>query len=318
MTTTDETQADFDLAEQAIYEHADVVGRTDTVTWPEVLGWRKAGLGSADAAGALGLAKGHWGGPFSIWADKVSDEVSDDETERQKWGRRLEAPIGFGIAEDIGLPVKRFPYMLRSKEWPWMTANLDFIAPRSNVEVKMVDRFVAHEWDDGAVPMHYTIQGQHANAVTGHEGTHFFALIGGNTARPVYVARNDALIENLVEAERQFWTLVEENTPPDVDGLPSTTDALKRMYGEPDAGTQVELPLGTIGLIDQRAALKQTMARCKEELDGIENHLRLWLGSAEIGTVNGVTVVTWKASDYKGYYVEPRRTRRFHFPKPKT
>jgi predicted phage-related endonuclease len=313
--TNKQVEAEFALAEEAIREHANIVVRTDTMDRLDWLRTRKIGLGSADAAPSLGLSKAGWGGPLSTWADKISDEVSDDETERQKWGRRLEEPVGLGIAEDIGLPVRRFPYMLQSIEWPFMTANLDFIAPRSNVEVKLVDRFMAYEWDDGAVPMHYTIQGQHANAVTGQDGTHFLALIGGNTARAIYVARNDALIESLVEAERQFWKLVEDQTPPDVDGLPSTTEALKRLYVDPEAGAEVELPGEAVELIAQRATVKAAMAEQKLALDEIENQLRLWLGRAEIGTVNGTTVVTWKQSDYKGYYVEPRTSRRFNFPK---
>lgn len=306
----------FQEAEDAILEHATVVGRTDEMDRAEWLRMRKLGLGSADAAPSQGLSK--WGSPTSVWVDKVTDEVSDDETERQKWGRRLEGPIGLGIAEDYEIPVRRYPFMLRSKEWPWMTANLDFISARSNVEVKMVDRFMASEWDDNSVPMWYTIQGQHANAVTGHEGTHFFALIGGNTARPVYIPRNDSLIENLVAAERQFWDLVESMTPPEPDGLPATTAALKRVYGDPEAGTSVEIPPESIAMIERRAAIKAQIKTLSEECDEIENRLRAWIGNAEIGTVNGVAVVTWPKLERKGYVVQPTTYRRFNFPKPKT
>ena len=304
---------EFEWAEAVIYQHAEIVGRNDSADRSEWLRLRKIGLGSADAAPSLGLSK--WGSPFSVWADKVTDEVSDAETERQKWGRRLEEPIGLGIAEDTGIPVRRFPFMVRSREWPWMTANLDFVSPRSNVEVKNVDRFMAHEWDDGAVPMWYMIQGQHANAVTGHEGTHFFPLIGGNEPRPVYVERNDALIETLVESERQFWDLVQNMTPPDVDGTAATRRALATVYGNPDIGTDKELPPETLQLIEERRVAKARIKELEGAVEEIENRLKSWLGNAEIGTVNGLIVFTWKQTGRKGYVVNPTTFRQVGFPK---
>jgi putative phage-type endonuclease len=305
---------EFQLAEDVIHQHANVVGRTDTMERPEWLRMRKVGIGASDAAPALGLSP--WGSPFSVWVDKTSDEISDEETERQKWGRRLELPIMLGVAEDTGIPVRQFPFMVQSKEWPWMTANLDGISPRSNVEVKNVDRFMAEEWDDGAVPMHYMIQGQHSNAVTGHTGTHFFPLIGGNTPRPVYVERNDRLIEDLVESERQFWELVKDLEMPSIDGLRGTKAALGRMYGNPEIGSDKELPHEALGLIEQRSEVMAKIKELNEVKDEVENRLKAWLGHAEIGTVNGLVVFTWKGSPRSGYYVEPKEMiRSIHVPK---
>jgi putative phage-type endonuclease len=309
-----DAEEEFQLAENVIYDHAKIVMRNDGDDRVEWLRGRKIGVGSADAAPSLGLSP--WGSPFSVWVDKTTDEISDEETERQKWGRRLEEAIGLGIAEDTGIPVRRFPYMVQSKEWPWMTANLDFVSPRSNVEVKNVDRFMAEEWDEGAVPMHYMIQGQHANAVCGHDGTHFFPLIGGNTPRPVYVERNDRLIEDLVESERQFWELVKTLEMPDLDGSRATKEALGRVYGNPNIGTAKELPEAALGLLAQRATVMAQIKELDEIKDECENRLKGWLGKAEIGTVNGLIVFTWKSSPRAGYYVEPKESiRRIHVPK---
>jgi putative phage-type endonuclease len=311
-----DAEEEFRLAEEAIYEHAEVVGRTDSVgDYPAFLKMRKSGLGASDAAPALGLSK--WGSPFSVWADKTTEEVDGSETEGQKWGRRLEEPIMLGVAQDNGIPVRRFPFMLRSKQYPFMTANLDGISRRSNVEVKMVDRFAAPEWDNGQVPMWYTVQGQHSNLVTGHEGTHFFALIGGNDQRVVYVPRNDDLIENLIKAERKFWELVQSLTPPEADALAATTDALKRVYGNPDAGSEVELPPEAIALAANRKASKEAIKEHQEIIDGIENQFRLWLGNAETGKVGDISVVSWKHGTRKGYLVPEWSGRTFNFPKPK-
>ena len=190
-----------------------------------------------------------------------------------------------------------------------MQVNLDGIAPYSVVEAKNVDRFKAEEWDEGAVPMHYLIQGAHANAVTGLPGTHFAALIGGNDLRAVYVERNDRLIADLVESERQFWELVKNLEMPQVDGLRATKEAIGRAFGNPDIGAVKELPPEALGLIAERAGLSKQIKALEERKDAIENTMKVWLGQAEIGTVDGVVVFTWKASPAQGLL---RRAQGFH------
>lgn len=309
MTQTDELEQlsdDFQLAEDTILEHAEIIGRNDGDREPW-LKLRKTFIGGADAAGTANLSQ--WESPFSVFTDKVTPDWSEEENERMKWGRRLEEPIGLGISEDTGIPVKRYPFVLRSKQWPWMGVDLDFLAPRSCVEVKNVGSYMASEWDDGAVPLRTMIQGQHACAVTGMEGVHFFPLIGGNEPRPTYIARNDQMIEDLVDVEQKFWQMVKDLTPPQVDGSRATREALARVFGVPDAGSEVELHPDVLGLRDRRAELKASIKAMEAEVDQIENTMKFWLGRAEIGKVNGETIVTWKtiAGGDVSYYRKPYR-----------
>lgn len=310
-TSTEDAMAE---ARDTIARNADVVALTSDLPRPDWLKLRKKGLGGSDAAGALGLSP--WVTPFSLWVDKSDESWSDEENDRMKWGRRLERTIIEGFSEDYETPVIPYPQMLRSKEWPWMLVDMDGLAPLSVVEAKNVDRFMADEWDDGAVPGHYTIQGQHACAVTGLPGVHYAALIGGNDLRAVYVPRNDSLIEKLVEAELNFWKLVEAGTPPELDGTSVTQRALKRLFADPDAMSVCNLPLEAVVLLQERARIKDEIKNVHEaRVTEIENQIYAWLGDHEIGKVNGEIVVTWKKQDRKEHFVKATSFRKIHVPK---
>jgi putative phage-type endonuclease len=308
-------------AEDTIAEHAEVVCRTDDLPREEWLVLRKLYIGGSEAAASIGLSP--YESPTSLFITKTSEEVTDEDNDYMRWGRRLEEAIGYGIAEDTDIPVVRHPYMMRSKQWPWMAVNVDFLShatmdyPPSVVEVKNVSAHLSREWEDGAVPAHYGLQGQHACAVLGLPGVHFFPLIGGNEGRPVYVERNDRLIEQLVEGERQFWDLVQQDLMPDPDASTATRDALRKQYrltGD-DFGAAREIPREAVHLLRERRDAKRVIAEQQEYIQEIENRLMQWLGKAEIGKVGGVTVVTWKQQSRKAHLVADSTFRMFHVPR---
>jgi putative phage-type endonuclease len=302
-----------------IKDHAEVVmPNTDDAPLDEWLAKRRLGIGGSDAAAALGLSK--WDSQYSLWADKVGIKPPIDDTNPMKWGRRLEQAIGYGFAEDTGTPVTRYPVMFRSLEWPWMQTNLDFITQDAEkaVEVKNVGGFRVSDWEDGAVPPHYALQGQHELAVTGLSSVIFAVLVGGNDPRYIEVERDDDLIGELVIREKAFWDLVESNTEPAVDGMDATTLALKSRYADPEIGSSVELQPKLIEpLIERRKHLKAEAKYLDGELHQVENEIKALLGDYEIGTVNNITVVTWKKIDRAGYTVEDTSYRKLHVPTTK-
>jgi putative phage-type endonuclease len=305
-----------------ITEFADPIMDTRTATRAEWLVARKLGIGGSDAAGSIGLSP--WTSQFSLWCDKTSDFVSDEDNRLMQWGRRLEGAIIEGFAEDTGIAVQRHPVMLRSKEYPFMVVNLDAVADDGVIEAKNVGHYMASEWEDGAVPAHYGIQGQHALAVTGLDSVTFAALVGGNDPRYVHVERNDALIERLIEGEQKFWEMVENMEPPDVDGSSATTQALKAMFVDPEAETIADLSdvkdhtgRTVSDLLAMRAICKAAIKEQEESIKEIENQLFLWLGNCEIAQVDGMTAFTWKKQYRQAYTVQATSFRKIHVPKPK-
>lgn len=302
---------------ERIGESADLVMDTREATHEDWLAARKTGIGGSDAAASIGLSP--WASPFSLWAEKKAETVEDIDNRLMRWGRRLEEAIVNGFSEDTETPIVRYPFMLRSKKYPFMVVNLDAVAPESVVEAKNVGIYMAEEWEDGAVPQHYGIQGQHALAVTGLDRICFAALVGGNDPRYVEVERNEELIEKLIDGERKFWELVEANTPPAIDdGSDATLKALKVIYGNPDAETRIELPGEAVQVIAERAALKEMIKTDKARIVELETRLYAWLGNYEIGTINGTDVFSWKKITRTGYVVLPTSYRTPHEIKPKT
>jgi putative phage-type endonuclease len=289
----------------------------DLVTRDQWLEARRKGIGGSDAAAALGLSP--WKSPYALWAEKAEGWVDDRETEAMEAGLALEHAIGEWWSGRVGIPVTRDRRMLRSRQWPWMVVNLDFIALLDEpgpLEVKNVGLRMSDEWIDGEkAPDHYRAQVIHAQAVTGL-GTGFLsALVGGQSLRTITVERDEQAILNLAEAERQFWQLVQRHTPPEVDGSASTTVALNQRFASPVHDSEVELDPMVLDMLAARKALKQQEKEAGAKIDAYENTIKAMLGNAEIGTVDGKPVVTWKKQSRSGYVVEPSEFRKIHVPK---
>ena len=290
---------------------AEVVCNNSAITERDWLEYRRMGLGGSDVAGAAGLSP--WESPYSVWAKKLGLVPDKVENERMKWGKRLEEAIGMGMAEDVGLAIERYPYMLRSKEHPIAQTNLDFISERGVVEVKNTGWRMGVHWEDGSCPDFYALQGQHELLVGGLGMTDFFVLVDGGLGVHVAMERNDSLIHDLTTIERDFWRLVESNTPPAVDGSDSTTQALKGRFASPEPDSEVELPLTTLERIGQLKELKATIKAAQTDIDLIENELRELLGDHERGLVDGMEVITYKLTERAEYTVAAGSYRRFNF-----
>lgn len=287
---------------------------------PGTDGWltlRRSGLGSSDAAAVLGWSP--WTSPWQLWALKSGRIEEKDQTEQMSWGQRLEAVVAEAFAD-------RYPYFdltdpqttYRHPVHEWMLASPDRIATHPAltgpgvIEIKTVNEYASDEWasgelgEDGIVrggvaPTHYLAQVQHQHEVLGTTWGYLVALLGGNRLCVVEVPRDDEFAGLLLAAEEGFWRdCVLEDVPPPMDGLDSTTDLLNDLYGEPDPDKTVELaPEVARAVLDyhEAAALLKDAETAKK---AAANALREALGDAVAGTVNGVPVVTWKAS--------PRRT----------
>lgn len=280
-----------------IREHAEIViENTLAMKAEEWLAKRREGVGGSDAAAAVGLSP--WDTQYSLWADKRGLVGPKKVTDPMKWGTRFEEPIGLGFAEDTGIAVTRYPVMLRSKLYPWAQVNLDFLTADASgvVECKNIGRDFEKEWDDGNVPDHLGLQGQHELAVTGLDYLWFAAVISGNVPRYIRVERNQSLIDDLMEQERVFWELVVANTPPAVDGSAATKRALAEQFAHPTKGgvEDVDTPVMR-DLVERHLALKADEKYVEAALDTVDNQIRAILGNAEIGLVGDKPAVTWKS-----------------------
>ncbi|MEU2393994.1 lambda-exonuclease family protein [Streptomyces sp. NPDC007369] len=262
---------------------------------------RRAGVGGSDVAAVLGMSK--YTSPIELYLDKVGElgemPRSPELEEAAFWGHQHEPTVARVFAERTGFGVVEGPGMLAHVERPWMLANVDrFVieqgsAPSSLLEIKTRSAFQLDEWLLG-VPDGPALQTHWYLAVTGYEHAHVAALLGGNRLIIHRVARDENLVEHLVEIVGQFWQNVLDRVPPAVDGSEATATLLGHLHqGRPDAVTVAD-PADVLPLLDRRRELKAREQRTADELREVENRLKYLAGEAEIVKVQGSVAYTFR------------------------
>lgn len=218
--------------------------KTQTLDRQQWLAVRERGIGSSDAAAAVGLCP--YKSPLQLWMEKTGRGATlpqvdpQDDASPMYWGTLLEPIVAAHYTRRTGLRVRRVNAVLQHPDHPWMLANIDrevLGAPEVQIlECKTAGLYGARAWDEG-VPESVQLQVQHQLAVTGKQAADVAALIGGQELRIHRLVRDDALIANLVALERVFWEHVERDTPPPVDGSASCDVALRALW--PHDGGQV-------------------------------------------------------------------------------
>jgi putative phage-type endonuclease len=255
---------------------------------------RRKGIGGSDAAAIAGLNR--WRSPIAVWLEKTGQIVPEEPGEAAYWGIMLEDLVAQEFTKRTGKKVRRRNAILQHPEHPFMLANVDrlVVGERAGLECKISSEYRKGEWgEDGeTLPPEYLIQVQHYMAVTGYDSWYLAVLIGGNKFIHFRVDRDQELIDYLIKIESDFWKLVEDGTPPPMDGSDASKELLSRLYPKSN-NEAIELPKSALELIEERdhwAEQEKLMAEKKQEA---ENKLKQLLGDNEVGWV-GERKVTWK------------------------
>ncbi|MFW2132535.1 YqaJ viral recombinase family protein [Ectothiorhodospira haloalkaliphila] len=208
---------------------------------------RQSGIGSSDAAAAVGLNP--YQSPLTLWMEKTGRGASESSDRRQDrlqcplhWGTVLEPIVAEHYAQHTGRKVRRVNAILQHTEHSWMLANLDREVVGSEdvqiLECKTAGMHGAKLWQYG-VPEYVQLQVMHQLAVTGHQAADVAVLIAGQQLEIHRIERDEAMIEQLIALEAQFWRSVEQDVPPPADASDSAGQALRRLYPR-DSGQTVD------------------------------------------------------------------------------
>lgn len=256
---------------------------------------RGLGIGGSDAAVIMGLNS--YKSPYQLWMEKTGQAEAPDLSGNQRiyWGVKNEPNVADWFMEDTGKKVKRLG-TLQSREYPFMLANVDrtIIGENAGLEIKTAGVSQAKKWKGDEIPDAYYCQCLHYLAVTGADRWYIAVLIGGNDAIYKVVERNEDDIKALIEAEADFWHLVETNTPPPVDGSASCAAALSTQYKGGDPNLTILLPSDANGVIKSLESDKAIMESLKKQITEKENRLKVILGNAEEGSTDHYRVL-WKS-----------------------
>lgn len=304
---------------QLIYNEADAQAKQnkDTIIKPakrlantnqlghnDWLAIRQTGIGGSDAAAACGLNP--YMSMLELWLIKTGraqPEANDgvpDGYAPLYWGKQLEPLVAKYYTQKTGNKVRRVNAVLQHPDTDkaFMLANLDYAVSNSDVgvlEIKTAGIYGAKNWQDG-VPLYVVCQVQHQLAVTGKQLAHVCVLIGGHETKLYEVKRDDALIEQIIQAERRFWQYVESDVPPPADDSASAGRAIEQLYPVSQAQT---IDFSHDESLNQCfAALsqaKQTIEQQQKIFDGLKHHIQQHMQSAEVATFAHGSI-SWKRS----------------------
>lgn len=277
-------------------------------------GFRKRGVGGSELASVAGVP-GAFGSAYAEWAQRTGRWTPErKENAYLEDGRDIEAIVAKRFEEASGMKIRHRYAIIENDRCPHLFANVDGFVDNEDMgwEGKTYD-VRSGKFDDG-VPASYVTQVAVYLAVTekkrwvlsawsyGQGTKHFFFTLDDRDGKPEWAVEKVVLRPEELEAAEQlaaaFMQLVQDDTPPAIDGSEATGEALRAIYPQANAGKAVDLEavrsnLDAIGAID--AQIKD-LERKKEEQKQVVMEA---LGDAESGTATG-----WKVT-YKN--VETRR-----------
>ena len=248
----------------------------------EWLEMRTKGIGGSDAAAACGLNP--WKSKASLYLEKTGQVVKDFDSEVMRQGRDLEDYVARRFTEATGKKVRRNNFMMASKEYPFLLADIDreIVGENAILECKTTSPFAKDKWADGAIPINYELQCHHYMTVTGAEKCYIACLIFSTDFIIREIERDEEVIEMLKAQEIDFWeNYVLAGQMPAPDGSAEYDQALKdRFKGGLD--DQIELEVSEMdyrSYLETKDLIKELEANTKE----FEQKIKLQLGDHDYG-----------------------------------
>ena len=204
---------------------------------------------------------------------RASEPVVITENERMRWGKRLEAVIAHGVADDEGWAVTHADYYARIPELR-MGSSFDYEVTSAQqqagvelptvglMEVKNVDGLqFKNKWlDQGETleaPEHIELQIQHQMEVANRDYCILVALVGGNHVRWVQRNRDRTIGEQIRERIADFWNAIDKNEAPSPDYSRDADFIVKSIHNSARDGEVVQADADLEELIKHYDFLKR-------------------------------------------------------------
>ncbi|MDH5858552.1 YqaJ viral recombinase family protein [Lampropedia aestuarii] len=275
--------------------------KTNDLSREEWLTVRMKGIGSSDAAAAVGLNP--YCSQLELWMVKTSrqhllpQDDPNDEASPMYWGTLLEPIVAAHYTKRTGNKVRRVNAVLQHPDQPWMLANIDREVVGCDdvqiLECKTAGLNGARLWKDG-VPEYIQLQVMHQLAVTGKQAADVAVLICGQELQVHRIERNEAMIAQLMALEQQFWEMVTSDQQPDADGSDSADLALRCLYPK-DAGNTVDWKAdpSMSALFGDLLDIRTQLSKYQEQESQIKQSIQQAMGHASVAKFETGSV-SWK------------------------
>lgn len=272
---------------------------THSLSHEEWLRERKKGIGGSDCAAVLGFSR--YRTPVDVWLDKTNpNDLSTWENTSMKIGilaeQNLIKPMFMEQEDKRVLADKKIRI---HPEHNFLRANLDGIITDTGDglgtgvwEAKSTSSRVINSVD-GDYPPEYFLQCQHNMMVTGFKYAWLSIWVKDtDTFMHYYIPRDEALIEQIMAKEIEFWRVyVKGNVVP-----PPVNDSdLKQIYKE-SVTEPVEATDEVIEKYGQLLELTEKKKAIEEEIESLQFSIKEYMKDREVLTYNGEKVVSYKTS----------------------
>ena len=260
-------------------------------------------IGGSDIAKIMVLSR--WGTPLKLWAEKTGKLPVPDlsNVEAVEMGTRLEQFVADLFAVKTGKSVRRSPKYYQHPDYPYMIAHVDRLVTGTDelLECKTCSAFKADEWEGEEIPQEYILQVMWYLGITGRKIGHIAVLIGGQSFKYKQIEFDAELFATMVEAAKEFWGHVQEDTPPAI--MPTDDETLKDLYSE-----HSEVMIELYPKDDETAQAAQTLEDKIAYLQEIKAHINNYQDEQKeiettikdiikdnLGIKTPKYVVTWKS-----------------------
>lgn len=260
--------------------------------WLEI---RRESIGGSDAGALLGLNP--FKSPYALWAEKTGKAIPEDISDKEavRLGNDLEEYVAQRFTEATGKKVRRCNAIIKNTDYPFAHANPDrlIVGEDAGLEIKTTSSWeTLKKCREGKFPDTWYAQCVHYMLVTGAKKWYLAVLCFGHGFFWFEIERDDAEIAALAKAESEFWGKVKNDIAPPVDGMDSTTGAIKAVFPQSRSGMSVDLT----PMMAEIAAWRATKAQIKTleaQLTEQQNRICTYMGQAESG-ICGDHKVSWK------------------------
>ena len=273
---------------------------------PEQHAERLTGIGSSDAAVALGLNP--YRAPIELWQEKLGLEVEPFQgNQATKWGQLLEPAVRQEYAEQTGRVVRLPTETLHHPKHTFMLGHPDGVTDCGRLYEGKTARYPDGWGEPGSdeIPQPYMVQVQHLMIVTGLVVADVAVLIGGQDFRLYEIPADPELQELIVDGEHEFWRHVETRTAPAIDyNAPGALALVRKLYPGTNGGTEIADAM----LEHWRAVYDQAIEyrdRYSAAADAAKAHLLYAMGESAVLKFADGKVLRRREVKRKGFTVDP-------------
>lgn len=303
---------------------------------------RKRDITSTDIAALFGVSP--YRSAFELWHVKAGNiEEATEESSRMRWGKRLQASIADGFAEERDLSLRPMDEYIRMPDVR-IASSFDFCedsaAPRFEngnvivtdaafedvppirflVETKNVDGLAFKSgWLESEfgleAPAHIELQAQHQMLVAGVPRCYIVALVGGNTLHVLERQADDIIHARILDVVAEFWARTEAPEPD------FTVDAktISRLHSYSTKGNVLQADADVTQLLAEYDEAATARRVAEDAQDAAKARLLMAIGDAEkvvseVGTLSCGTVkeadISYHREAYRGFRFFPKRSKK--------